>query len=131
MLGMQGGLLMHVIAAKVVVFCEALIPDWRAYQRQIVANAAVLVQALARRGYRLVIGGTDIYLMLVDLSVSGITGKGVQEVFDRAWITVNKNTILFETRSFMVTSGIRIGTPVVTTCGMKESEMDVIVGFIN
>jgi len=129
--GMQGGPLMHVIAAKAVAFREALTPDWRAYQRQIVANAAALAQALARRGYRLVTGGTDTHLMLVDLSAPGITGKGAQEALDRAWITVNKNTIPFETRSPMVTSGIRIGTPAVTTRGMKEPEMDAIAGFID
>ncbi|PYM55709.1 MAG: serine hydroxymethyltransferase, partial [Candidatus Rokuibacteriota bacterium] len=108
-----------------------LTPDWRAYQRQIVANAAALAQALARRGYRLVTGGTDTHLMLVDLSAPGITGKGAQEALDRAWITVNNNTIPFETRSPMVTSGIRIGTPAVTTRGMKEPEMDAIAGFID
>jgi glycine hydroxymethyltransferase len=129
--GMQGGPLMHVIAAKAVAFREALTPDWRAYQRQIVANAAALAQALARRGYRLVTGGTDTHLMLVDLSAPGITGKEAQEALDRAWITVNKNTIPFETRSPMVTSGIRIGTPAVTTRGMKEPEMDAIAGFID
>ena len=129
--GMQGGPLMHVIAAKAVAFREALTPDWRAYQRQVVANAAALAQALARRGYRLVTGGTDTHLMLVDLSAPGITGKEAQEALDRAWITVNKNTIPFETRSPMVTSGIRIGTPAVTTRGMKEPEMDAIAGFID
>ena len=129
--GMQGGPLMHVIAAKAVAFREALTPDWRAYQRQIVANAAALAQALARRGYRLVTGGTDTHLMLVDLSALGITGREAQEALDRAWITVNKNTIPFETRSPMVTSGIRIGTPAVTTRGMKEPEMDAIAGFID
>ena len=129
--GMQGGPLMHVIAAKAVAFREALTPDWRAYQRQIVTNAAALAQALARRGYRLVTGGTDTHLMLVDLSAPGITGREAQEALDRAWITVNKNTIPFETRSPMVTSGIRIGTPAVTTRGMKEPEMDAIAGFID
>src|SRR3989442_10078014 len=129
--GMQGGPLMPVVAAKAVAFREALTPDWRAYQRQVVANAAALAQALARRGYRLVTGGTDTHLMLVDLSDPGITGKEAQEALDRAWITVNKNTIPFETRSPMVTSGIRIGTPAVTTRGMKEPEMDAIAGFID
>jgi glycine hydroxymethyltransferase len=129
--GMQGGPLMHVIAAKAVAFREALTPDWRAYQRQIVANAAALAAGLARRGYRLVTGGTDTHLMLVDLTAQGITGKEAQEALDRAWITVNKNTIPFETRSPMVTSGIRIGTPAVTTRGMKEPEMEVIAGLID
>jgi glycine hydroxymethyltransferase len=129
--GMQGGPLMHVIAAKAVAFREALTPEWRAYQRQIVANAAALAQALLRRGYRLVTGGTDTHLMLLDLTPQGLTGKEVQEALDRAWITVNKNTIPFETRSPMVTSGVRIGTPAVTTRGMREPEMDAIADFID
>ena len=129
--GMQGGPLMHVIAAKAVAFREALTPDWRAYQRQIVANAKALADSLIRRGYRLVTGGTDTHLMLIDLTAKGLTGKEAQESLDRAWITVNKNTIPFETRSPMVTSGIRVGTPAVTTRGMKEPEMDAIAGFID
>jgi glycine hydroxymethyltransferase len=129
--GMQGGALMHVIAAKAVAFREALTPDWRAYQRQIVANAKALAAALMGRGYRLVTGGTDTHLMLVDLGPTGLTGKEVQEALDRAWITVNKNTIPFETRSPMVTSGVRVGTPAVTTRGMKEPEMEAIAGFID
>jgi glycine hydroxymethyltransferase len=129
--GMQGGPLMHVIAAKAVAFREAMTPEWRAYQRQIVANAAALAQALARRGYRLVTGGTDTHLMLVDLTPQGLTGKEAQEALDRAWITVNKNTIPFETRSPMVTSGIRLGTPAVTTRGMREPEMEAIADFID
>jgi glycine hydroxymethyltransferase len=129
--GMQGGPLMHVIAAKAVAFREALTPEWRAYQRQIVANAAALAAALGRRGYRLVTGGTDTHLMLVDLTPQELTGKAAQEALDRAWITVNKNTIPFETKSPMVTSGIRIGTPAVTTRGMREAEMEAIAGFID
>jgi glycine hydroxymethyltransferase len=129
--GMQGGPLMHVIAAKAVAFREALTPDWRAYQRQIVTNAKALADALVRRGHRLVTGGTDTHLMLVDLTSTGLTGKEAQESLDRAWITVNKNTIPFETRSPMVTSGIRVGTPAVTTRGMKEPEMDAIADFID
>jgi glycine hydroxymethyltransferase len=129
--GMQGGPLMHVIAAKAVAFREALTPDWRAYQRQIVANAKALADSLIRRGYRLVSGGTDTHLMLIDLTATGLTGKEAQESLDRAWITVNKNTIPFETRSPMVTSGIRVGTPAVTTRGMKEPEMDAIADFID
>jgi glycine hydroxymethyltransferase len=129
--GMQGGPLMHVIAAKAVGLREALTPDWRAYQRQIAVNARALADALMGRGHRLVTGGTDTHLMLVDLTAAGITGKEAQEALDRAWITVNKNTIPFETRSPMVTSGIRIGTPAVTTRGMKEPEMDAIAGFID
>ena len=129
--GMQGGPLMHVIAAKAVAFREALTPEWRAYQRQIVANAAALAGALGRRGYRLVSGGTDTHLMLVDLTAQDLTGKAAQEALDRAWITVNKNTIPFETRSPMVTSGIRIGTPAVTTRGMREAEMETIAELID
>ncbi|MGH7357972.1 MAG: serine hydroxymethyltransferase, partial [Candidatus Rokuibacteriota bacterium] len=129
--GMQGGPLMHVIAAKAVAFREALTPDWRAYQRQIVANAKALATALVRLGYRLVTGGTDTHLMLVDLGPTGLTGKEAQEALDRAWITVNKNTIPFETRSPMVTSGIRVGTPAVTTRGMREPEMEAIAALID
>ena len=129
--GVQGGPLMHVIAGKAVAFGEALTPAWRAYQQQIVRNAAALAEALMGRGLRLVSGGTDTHLMLVDLSARGITGKDAQEALDRAWITVNKNTIPFETRSPMVTSGIRIGTPAVTTRGMKEAEMTEIARLID
>jgi glycine hydroxymethyltransferase len=129
--GMQGGPLMHVIAAKAVAFREALTPDWRAYQRQIVANAKAMAAALVRHGYRLVAGGTDTHLMLVDLGPTGLTGKEVQEALDRAWITVNKNTIPFETRSPMVTSGIRLGTPAVTTRGLGEAEMAEIARLID
>ena len=129
--GMQGGPLMHVIAAKAVALREALTPEWRAYQRQIVANAAALARALLGRGYRLVTGGTETHLMLVDLTAQGVTGKDAQEALDRAWITVNKNTIPFETRSPMVTSGIRIGTPAVTTRGMREPEMEAIADLID
>jgi glycine hydroxymethyltransferase len=129
--GVQGGPLMHVIAGKAVAFGEALTPAWRAYQQQIVKNAQALAQALQARGLRLVSGGTDTHLMLVDLSARGLTGKDAQEALDRAWITVNKNTIPFETRSPMVTSGIRIGTPAVTTRGMKEADMAEIARLID
>ena len=129
--GIQGGPLMHVIAAKAVAFREAQTPEWRAYQRQIVANAHALAAALMARGHRLVSGGTDTHLMLVDLTARGITGKDAQEGLDRAWITVNKNGIPFDTKGPMVTSGIRIGTPAVTTRGMKESEMVAIAACID
>jgi glycine hydroxymethyltransferase len=129
--GVQGGPLMHVIAGKAVAFREALTPAWRAYQEQIVKNARALAEALMARGLRLVTGGTDTHLMLVDLSPRGVTGKDAQEALDRAWITVNKNTIPFETKSPMVTSGIRIGTPAVTTRGMKEAEMVEIARLID
>jgi len=129
--GVQGGPLMHVIAAKAVAFREALQPAWREYQRQIVKNAKALAEALLARGFRLVSGGTDTHLMLLDLSARNITGKDAQEALDRAWITVNKNTIPFETKSPMVTSGIRVGTPAVTTRGMKEPEMAQIAALID
>jgi glycine hydroxymethyltransferase len=129
--GVQGGPLMHVIAAKAVAFKEAQEPAWREYQRQIVKNARALAEALLARGFRLVSGGTDTHLILVDLTSRGITGKEAQEVLDRTWITVNKNTIPFETKSPMVTSGIRVGTPAVTTRGMREPEMVEIAGLID
>jgi glycine hydroxymethyltransferase len=129
--GVQGGPLMHIIAAKAVALREALTPEWRAYQQQIVRNARALADALLGLGYRLVTGGTDTHLLLLDLSAKNVTGKDAQEALDRAWITVNKNTIPFETRSPMVTSGIRLGTPAVTTRGMKEPEMAVIARLID
>ncbi len=129
--GVQGGPLMHIIAAKAVAFREALTDEWRAYQGQVVRNARALAGALLARGYRLVSGGTDTHLLLVDLSPKDVTGKEAQEALDRAWITVNKNTIPYETRSPMVTSGVRIGTPAVTTRGMKEPEMLQIAGLID
>ncbi len=121
--GIQGGPLMHVIAAKAVAFREAQTPEWRSYQGQIVRNARALADAMLARGYRLVSGGTDTHLLLVDLTAKGITGKDAQEALDRAWITVNKNGIPFDTKGPMVTSGVRIGTPAVTTRGMAEAEM--------
>ena len=129
--GVQGGPLMHVIAAKAVAFREALTPEWRAYQRQIVVNAAAFAEALLARGLRLVTGGTDTHLLLVDLTSRQLTGKDAQEALDRAWITVNKNTVPFETKSPMVTSGIRLGTPAVTTRGMKAPEMAIIAELID
>ena len=129
--GVQGGPLMHVVAAKAVAFREALTPEWRAYQRQIVVNAAAFAEALLARGLRLVTGGTDTHLLLVDLTSRQLTGKDAQEALDRAWITVNKNTVPFETKSPMVTSGIRLGTPAVTTRGMKAPEMAIIAELID
>ncbi len=129
--GVQGGPLMHVIAAKAVAFREALTPAFRQYQAQIVRNAKALADALQALGYRLVTGGTDTHLLLVDLGVRGITGKDAQEALDRAWITVNKNTIPYDTRSPMVTSGVRLGTPAVTTRGMREAEMAEIARLID
>ncbi len=128
--GNQGGPLMHVIAAKAVALKEAASPAFKAYQRQILANATTLATSLLRRGFRLVSGGTDNHLMLIDLRDTELTGKLAQETLDRARITVNKNAIPFDTRSPFVTSGVRLGTPAVTSRGMKESEMEVIAEFI-
>jgi len=121
--GVQGGPLMHVIAAKAVCFHEALQPGFREYQRQVVINAKALAAGLAKHGYRIVSGGTDNHLMLVDLRPKELNGKEVQEILDRAGITVNKNAIPFDTASPFKPSGIRVGTPAVTTRGMKEEEM--------
>jgi glycine hydroxymethyltransferase len=129
--GIQGGPLMHVIAAKAVAFREAQTPAWRSYQGHIVKNARALAEAMLARGYRLVSGGTDTHLLLVDLTPKGITGKDAQEALDRAWITVNKNGIPFDTKGPMVTSGVRIGTPAVTTRGMAEVEMVQIAGLMD
>ncbi len=129
--GIQGGPLMHVIAAKAVCFLEALQPAFKAYQQQIVRNARALAEGMQRNGYRLVSGGTDNHLMLVDVGSRGLTGKDCQLVLDEAGITVNKNTIPFETRSPFQASGIRLGTPAVTTRGMKEAEMAAIADMIS
>lgn len=128
--GIQGGPLMHVIAAKAVAFQEALTDDFKLYQGGVVRNARVLANRLAAQGISLVSGGTDNHLMLVDLTNLGITGKEAEAVLGKAGITVNKNSIPFETRSPFVTSGIRIGTPAVTTRGMGEGEMEVIADLI-
>jgi glycine hydroxymethyltransferase len=124
--GMQGGPLMHVIAAKAVALKEALSPQFKIYQQQTVNNAQALAKSLISKGFRLTSEGTDNHLMLVDLRKSELTGKVAQETLDKARITVNKNGIPFDTRSPFVTSGIRIGTPAVTTRGMKETEMELI-----
>ena len=121
--GTQGGPLMHIIAAKAVCFGEALTPEFRAYQGQILKNAAALAQTLQEKGVRLVSGGTDNHLMLADTMSRGKTGHEVQELLDAANITANKNTIPFDTQSMRLTSGMRFGTPAVTTRGMKEEEM--------
>jgi glycine hydroxymethyltransferase len=128
--GVQGGPLMHVIAAKAVCFHEALQPEFREYQRQVVLNAKALSAGLANHGYRIVSGGTDNHLMLVDLRPKEINGKEAQEVLDRAGITVNKNAIPFDTYPIFKPGGIRIGTPAVTTRGMKEEEMLEIADLI-
>ena len=124
--GTQGGPLMHVIAGKAVCFGEALTPEFRAYQQQILRNAAALADELKSRGVRLVSGGTDVHLMLADTMSRGKTGHEVQELLDAANITANKNTIPFDTQSMRLTSGMRFGTPAVTTRGMREPEMRTI-----
>jgi len=128
--GTQGGPLMHVIAAKAVAFQEALTEEFRLYQRQIVANATTLASALVRRGFKLVSGGTDNHLMLVDLTPQSITGKEAEEALDLAGVTVNKNAIPYDERPPAIASGIRLGTPTVTTRGMKDLEMEQIVEII-
>lgn len=128
--GIQGGPLMHIIAAKAVCFLEAMKPEFKDYQRQIVKNAQALAGALVNRGFRIVSGGTDNHLMLVDLRPKKITGKIAQESLDKAGITTNKNLIPYDPEKPLVTSGIRLGTPAVTTRGMKEAEMDAIAGLI-
>ena len=129
--GTQGGPLEHVIAAKAVAFGEALQPSFKEYSRQVVANARALAAALTGRGFQLVSGGTDNHLMLVDLRNKGVTGKVAEKALDLTGITVNKNTVPRETQSPFVTSGIRIGTPAVTTRGMKEPEMERIASLID
>jgi len=128
--GNQGGPFMHSIAAKAVGFKEALAPEFKTYQRQIAANAKALAAALADGGLRIVGGGTETHLMLADVTVLGTTGKDASKALDKAGITVNKNLIPFDTKSPFVASGIRIGTPAVTTRGMKEPEMAVIAELI-
>lgn len=129
--GMQGGPLMHIIAAKAVAFGEALKPEFADYQKRIVANAARLAEKLMERGFHLVSGGTDNHLMLINLTNKGVTGKQAQLALDEAGITANKNTVPFETLSPMITSGLRIGTPAVTTRGFGFSEMDQIADWID
>ena len=128
--GIQGGPLMHIIAGKAVAFGECLKPEFKDYAKQIVANAQALAKELLAQGFALVSGGTDNHLMLVDVSVLGLTGKAVEQALDKAGISVNKNAIPFDKQKPMVTSGIRIGTPSVTTRGMKEAEMVQIARFI-
>jgi len=129
--GIQGGPLMHVIAAKAVAFKEAMQPEFKLYQEQIVKNTKKLSSELADRGFRIVSGGTDNHLMLVDVKVKGFTGKEAQSILDDVRITVNKNMIPFDTEKPFVTSGIRLGTPSVTTRGMKEADMAVIADLID
>ncbi len=129
--GVQGGPLIHIIAAKAVCFYEALQPEFQTYQQQVVRNAAVLAETIQASGFRLVSGGTDNHLMLIDVSSKGLTGKIAEKALERAGITVNKNTIPFDKNPPLVGSGIRIGTPALTTRGMGESEMRTIGGWIS
>lgn len=129
--GMQGGPLMHVIAAKAVAFMEASQPGFKEYQEKVVRNARAFAEALLKRDFHLVSGGTDNHLILINLTNRDVTGKDLEKALDRAGITVNKNTVPFETKSPFVTSGIRIGTPAVTTRGFGEPEMDLLAGWID
>jgi glycine hydroxymethyltransferase len=129
--GIQGGPLMHVIAAKAVALKNAMAPEFRQYQEQIIKNAAFLARSLEAKGYRLVSGGTDNHLFLVDLTAKGITGKEAQTALEQAGIMLNRNLIPFDTKGANTTSGVRIGTPAVTTRGMKEAEMGQIADLID
>jgi glycine hydroxymethyltransferase len=129
--GIQGGPLMHVIAAKAVALKEVMTEGFAAYQKQVVVNAAALANSLIEKGYQIVSGGTDNHLMLVDLTRQGVTGKEAEEALDLAGITVNKNAIPFDERPPSQASGVRLGTPIVTTRGMKEKEMEKIAAFID
>jgi glycine hydroxymethyltransferase len=124
--GVQGGPLVHVIAGKAVAFKEALAPEFKSYQQQILTNAQALARSLQAEGFRLVSGGTDNHLMLVDVFAKGVTGKAAEKALDKAGITANKNTIPFDKNSPMVASGIRLGTPALTTRGMKEADMEEV-----
>ncbi len=128
--GVQGGPLMHIIAAKAVAFKEALQPEFKEYQKQIAANAAKLAEELKKRGFNLVSGGTDNHLMLIDLQNFGITGKQLEHNLDEVHITVNKNAVPNDPQSPFITSGIRVGTPAVTSRGFREAEMEKIAGWI-
>lgn len=129
--GLQGGPLMHVIAAKAVCFKEAMEADFKQYQQQVVNNASALAQGLIKEGFRLISGGTDTHLLLIDLTTKGITGKDAQFLLDSVDITVNRNTIPFEQLSPFITSGLRLGTPALTSRGMMESEMLEVARFLS
>jgi glycine hydroxymethyltransferase len=128
--GTQGGPLMHIIAAKAVAFKEAMAPEFKTYQKQIILNADAMARRLVENGFHLVSGGTDNHLMLLDLRGKGITGKAAETALDAVGITVNKNAVPFDPEKPTITSGIRIGTPAVTTRGMKEKDMVEIADMI-
>jgi glycine hydroxymethyltransferase len=129
--GIQGGPLMHIIAAKAVAFGEALKPEFNSYAQQIVNNAKAMANKLLTRDYKLVSGGTDTHVILIDLTNKGVSGKAAENALERAGITVNKNMVPFDQRSPFITSGIRVGTPAITTRGMAENEMNQIVDKID
>lgn len=129
--GIQGGPLMHVIAAKAVAFGEALRPEFKDYTRQVIINAQTMATEFLNRDYNLISGGTDTHLVLIDLTNKGISGKKAENALEKAGITVNKNMVPFDTKSPFITSGIRVGTPAVTTRGMKEAEIKVICDLID
>lgn len=129
--GTQGGPLEHVIAAKAIAFGEILTEDFKAYGKQVIANAQAMAKAFVSRGYNLISGGTDNHLMLIDLRNKNLTGKKAQETLDKAHITLNKNAVPFDDKSPFVTSGIRVGVPAVTTRGMKEADMETVVALID
>ena len=128
--GIQGGPLEHVIAAKAVCFKEALSPEFKEYQKKVVANAKALSDALIKRGFDIVSGGTDNHIVLLDLRSKNVTGKDAEKLLDEAHITVNKNSIPFDPANFLITSGVRLGTPAVTTRGMNEEDMETIAEII-
>ena len=127
----QGGPLMHIVAAKAVCFKEALEPGFKEYQQQVIKNARVLAEELSAAGFRIISGRTDNHVMLVDVFVKGLTGAQAEKALERAGVTVNKNAIPFDTQPPMKASGVRIGSPALTTRGMKEPEMKVIAGWIS
>lgn len=129
--GIQGGPLMHIIAAKAVAFGEALRPEFKTYAQQIVNNAKAMANCLSSKDYQLVSGGTDTHVILIDLTNKGVTGKAAEKALERAGITVNKNMVPFDQRSPFVTSGMRLGTPAITTRGMGEKEIEYIVELID
>ena len=129
--GIQGGPLMHIIAAKAIAFNEALQPDFKVYAQQVIDNAKAMSQALLSKDYKLISGGTDTHVVLIDLTNKGVSGKVAEKTLEKAGITVNKNMVPFDKRSPFITSGIRIGSPAITTRGMGEDEMAQIINYID